>query len=95
MFSPVIRLAPPLSKQYIHDPEVLDYSCLFLYNQTRSAPNGFFDGINIIQWISMLQDVYDKFDYNDLDCQKRLICEVMREPDYYGSVAQKFKTGFQ
>jgi len=65
------------------------------YQYARSAPNGFFDGINIIQWISMLQDVYDKFDYNDLDCQKRLICEVMREPDYYGSVAQKFKTGFQ
>jgi len=65
------------------------------YGAYRSAPNGFFDGMNIIQWISMLQDVYEKFDYNDLDCQKRLICEVMREPDYYGTVAQKFKTGFQ
>jgi hypothetical protein len=66
------------------------------YNgQYRSAPSGFFDGMNIIQWVSMLQDVYEKFDYNDLDCQKRLICEVMREPDYYGSVAKKFKTGFQ
>merc|ERR1719204_923014 len=66
------------------------------YSQySRSAQNGFFDGMNIVQWISMLQDVYEKFDYNDLDCQKRLICEVMREPEYYGTVAQKFKTGFQ
>jgi len=65
------------------------------YGQYRSAQNGFFDGMNIVQWISMLQDVYEKFDYNDLDCQKRLICEVMREPEYYGTVAQKFKTGFQ
>jgi len=66
------------------------------YSQyARSAQNGFFDGMNIVQWISMLQDVYEKFDYNDLDCQKRLICEVMREPEYYGTVAQKFKTGFQ
>jgi len=65
------------------------------YSQyARSAQNGFFDGMNIVQWISMLQDVYEKFDYNDLDCQKRLICEVMREPEYYGTVAQKFKTGF-
>jgi len=64
------------------------------YGQYRSAQNGFFDGMNIVQWISMLQDVYEKFDYNDLDCQKRLICEVMREPEYYGTVAQKFKTGF-
>lgn len=65
------------------------------YGEYRSAQNGFFDGMNIVQWISMLQDVYEKFDYNDLDCQKRLICEVMREPEYYGTVAQKFKTGFQ
>jgi len=65
------------------------------YNQYRSAQNGFFEGMNIVQWISMLQDVYEKFDYNDLDCQKRLICEVMSEPDYYGTVAKKFKTGFQ
>jgi len=65
------------------------------YDQYRSAQHGFFEGMNIVQWISMLQDVYEKFDYNDLDCQKRLICEVMREPEYYGTVAQKFKTGFQ
>ena len=51
--------------------------------------------MNIIQWISMLQDLYEKFDYNDLDCQKRLICEVMKEPEYYGNMAQKFKNGFQ
>merc|ERR1712203_964674 len=54
-----------------------------------------YNGLNIIQWISMLQDLYEKFDYNDLDCQKRLICEVMREPEYYGNMAQKFKSGFQ
>jgi predicted nucleotidyltransferase len=51
--------------------------------------------MNIIQWISMLQDLYEKFDYNDLDCQKRLICEVMREPEYFGNMAKKFKNGFQ
>jgi len=61
----------------------------------RSANNGFLDGLNIVSWISMLQEVYEKFDYNDLDCQKRLICEVMKEPTFYGTVAQKFKTGFQ
>ena len=54
-----------------------------------------YQGMNIIQWISMLQDLYEKFDYNDLDCQKRLICEVMREPEYFGSMAKKFKNGFQ
>jgi len=64
--------------------------------QYRSANDGYnYNGLNIIQWISMLQDLYEKFDYNDLDCQKRLICEVMKEPEYYGSMAQKFKNGFQ
>merc|ERR1712048_1005978 len=67
------------------------------YNQEYRSNNDAYgyQGMNIVQWISMLQDVYEKFDYNDLDCQKRLICEVMSEPDYYGTVAKKFKTGFQ
>merc|ERR1711899_522020 len=68
-----------------------DYS-QYLYQQAaenyRSANDGYdYNGLNIIQWISMLQDLYEKFDYNDLDCQKRLICEVMREPEYYGNMA--------
>jgi len=64
--------------------------------QYRSAGDGFnYEGLNVIQWISMLQDLYEKFDYNDLDCQKKLICEVMREPENYGNMALKFKTGFQ
>jgi len=67
------------------------------YNYARSNDDGYdlYNGLNIIQWISMLQDIYEKFDYNDLDCQKRLICEVMKEPEYYGNMAQKFKSGFQ
>jgi len=64
--------------------------------QYRSNNDAYeFNSFNIIQWISMLQDLYEKFDYNDLECQKRLICEVMREPEYYGAAAKKFKTGFQ
>ena len=69
--------------------------------------------MNVIQWISMLQEVsvvkknmklfkitflpkvYEKFDYNDLECQKKLICEVMREPEYFGNMSAKLKSGFQ
>ena len=39
--------------------------------------------------------VYEKFDYNDLECQKKLICEVMREPEYFGNMSGKLKSGFQ
>ena len=69
---------------------------IFLSCKFRSANDAYdFSGLNIIQWISMLQDLYEKFDYNDLDCQKRMICEVMKEPEYYGNMALKFKSGFQ
>merc|ERR1711878_128014 len=63
-------------------------------NQARSAPEGM-NVMNVIQWISMLQEVYEKFDYNDLECQKKLICEVMREPEYFGNMSAKLKSGFQ
>merc|ERR1719340_614236 len=44
--------------------------------QARSGDLGYdFNAVNILQWISMLQEVYEKFDYNDVDCQKLLICE--------------------
>merc|ERR1712088_359904 len=64
------------------------------YYSKRSAPEGM-NVMNVIQWISMLQEVYEKFDYNDLECQKKLICEVMREPEYFGNMSSKLKSGFQ
>jgi len=64
------------------------------YYNKRSAPEGM-DVMNVIQWISMLQEVYEKFDYNDLECQKKVICEVMRAPEAFGQVSQKMKSGFQ
>ena len=64
--------------------------------QNRSANEEYnYNGLNIIQWISVLQELYEKFDFNDLDCQKKVICEVIREPENYGNMAQKFKSGFQ
>merc|ERR1712213_147098 len=78
---------------YQQDQQYYDQS---QYPQYRSNNDAYgYQGMNIIQWISMLQDLYEKFDYNDLDCQKRLICEVMREPEYFGGMAKKFKNGFQ
>jgi len=62
----------------------------------RSASDGYdFNAMNVIQWISTLQEVYEKFDYNDLECQKRLICEVLKEEEYFGNVSKKMKSGFQ
>merc|ERR1711879_627810 len=56
-----------------------DYGNQYQY-QARSGDFGYdFNAVNILQWISMLQEVYEKFDYNDVDCQKLLICEVLRD----------------
>jgi hypothetical protein len=54
-----------------------------------------FDVLAVLRWIQVLQEMYSDFDYNDLECQKKIICEVMAEPEYYGSAAQKFKSGFR
>merc|ERR1711994_914667 len=64
--------------------------------QARSSSQGWgFDAMNVLQWISMLQEVYEKFDYNDVECQKRLICEVLKEEEYFGDVSRNLKSGFQ
>merc|ERR1711936_266752 len=63
-------------------------------NQARSAPEGM-NVMNVIQWISMLQEVYEKFDYNDVDCQKLLICEVLKDEEYFGDVSRRLQNGFE
>jgi len=64
--------------------------------QSRSGDLGYdFNAVNILQWISMLQEVYEKFDYNDVDCQKLLICEVLRDEDSFGDVSKRLQNGFE
>jgi hypothetical protein len=66
------------------------------YYQARSAGSTFdFSNLNVIQWIQMMQEIYDKFDYNDIECQKRLICEVMQSPEYFGEASEKVRSGFE
>jgi len=64
--------------------------------QARSGDLGYdFNAVNILQWITMLQEVYEKFDYNDVDCQKLLICEVLRDEDSFGDVSKRLQNGFE
>merc|ERR1712027_141266 len=87
-------LAPVGGSQYSRYGQDYSNGGYGYQNQARSAPEGV-NVMNVIQWISMLQEVYEKFDYNDLECQKKLICEVMREPEYFGNMSSKLKSGFQ
>jgi len=66
------------------------------YYSKRSSDYGYdFNAVNILQWISMLQEVYEKFDYNDVDCQKLLICEVLKDEEYFGDVSRRLQNGFE
>jgi len=65
------------------------------YDQAQYRSNNDVSEFNLLNAIYMMQELYEKFDYNDLECQKKLICEVLREPEYFGNFARKAKTGFQ
>merc|ERR1712223_934233 len=54
-----------------------------------------YSALNFLQLFLILKDLYEGLDSNDLECQKKVICEVMKEPDCYGNVAQNIKTGFK
>jgi hypothetical protein len=89
-------LSPAASSGYAYNRNDYQYNQYDQYNHARSASDGFeMNGMNVLQWISMLQEVYEKFDYNDLECQKKLICEVMQEKEQFGSVSRNLKTGFE
>merc|ERR1711976_709658 len=79
--------------QYYQDQAYQNAEQAYPYQQYRS--NNDAGEFILLNAIYMMQELYEKFDYNDIDCQKKLICEVLREPEYFGAVAQKAKTGFQ
>jgi hypothetical protein len=62
----------------------------------RSASDEYLlNTMSVLKWITMMQEMYERFDYNDLECQKRLICDVMQGDEVFGSVSARMKTGFQ
>ena len=41
-------------------------------------------GFDILALFSVAKDIYGKLNYDDVDCQKKLICEFMENPDMFG-----------
>ena len=41
-------------------------------------------GFDILALISVARDIYGKLNYDDVDCQQKLICEFMENPDMFG-----------
>lgn len=50
-------------------------------------------GSSILTLLSVASDIYSKLNYDDVDCQKKIICEFMEKPDMFGKGGSKVKTG--
>lgn len=76
-------------QQYGYEQEGYEYN-------SRSSTEGFgFNAGQILTWIQMASEAYNSLDYKDLECQKKMICEVIREEDTFGSVSRNMKNGMQ
>ena len=52
-------------------------------------------GSSILTLLSVASDIYSKLNYDDVDCQKKIICEFMEEPEMFGQGGSRVKTGVQ
>lgn len=52
-------------------------------------------GSTILTLLSVASDIYSKMNYDDVDCQKKIICEFMEQPDMFGKGGSKVKSGVQ
>ncbi|KAK2727024.1 uncharacterized protein LOC136026827 isoform X2 [Artemia franciscana] len=50
--------------------------------------------MNIVEYIAMLEEVWRKFDVQDLECQKRLICELHQDEETFGGIATNIVSMF-
>ena len=41
-------------------------------------------GFDVLTLLGVATDIYSKLNYDDTDCQKKIICEFMEEPDMFG-----------
>ena len=41
-------------------------------------------GFDVLTLLGVATDIYSKLSYDDTDCQKKIICEFMEEPDMFG-----------
>ena len=41
-------------------------------------------GFDVLTLLGVAMDIYSKLSYDDTDCQKKIICEFMEEPNIFG-----------
>jgi len=66
------------------------------YQYSRSANDGYGMGdMNILKWLAMAQEVYNKFDLTSMDCQKKVVCEIVQQQEVFGSASRSLESSFQ
>merc|ERR1712142_717064 len=68
------------------------YSESYQY-QSRSFRASGFSSFDILTLLSVASDIYRRLDYEDVDCQKKIICEFMMEPEMFGNGAKSVRSG--
>jgi len=56
--------------------------------RAKSNPYGInWESLNILDWISMGHEAWEKYDPSNVECQKRLICEIHQNKSKFGGPA--------
>jgi len=75
-------------------PASSGYNSYSSYNQqSRGFRSEGGTGYDILTLLGVATDIYSKLNYDDTDCQKKIICEFMEEPDMFGNGGATVKSG--
>lgn len=83
----------PQAHQYVYEP----YSKLGYQSQpvarSSDAPMDW-DSLKILDYISMMEEMWRKLDVHDTGCQKRILCEIHQNEKALGPAASKIVNAF-
>merc|ERR1712126_364331 len=88
-------LAPVSGSQYAYNRYGQDYGQYQGQYHARSNEDWSFNTFSILQWINMATEMYENFEYDNLECPKRMICDVMAERETFGGVSARMEKGFE
>ena len=60
----------------------------------RSSDSMDWDSLKIIDYISVMEDMWRKLDVKDVNCQKRILCELHQNELALGPAASKIVNAF-
>ena len=63
------------------------------FNRSSDSPMDW-DSLKIIDYISMMEEMWRKLDVHDTNCQKRILCEIHQNEKALGPAASKIVNAF-